>query len=247
MQDVVTGRVFKKRHKINFMPVLSFILIVVFSCILVASLVIKKSNKIFEEKSFFFVSATKSRKQNELASSKDLVETLGGAGYVLENKGNFYLTVNVYSNKTDANEISSSINSAFASSEIVELKSSALSKQKQILIRQNEAILNFIKFYDKFIDDFLEMELNYLAGKITSSNLTKEIISKKLILQEYETKFCEIEQTDIVQSAKVVISLVLTHLDNFLLKFFESTKKNSILCLLAVNLAIVRVEMFDYL
>jgi hypothetical protein len=245
LQDYVPFKKVKKNKRLKVLPIFTFLVIFVLSCALIYLVPLQKANQIFNTKTYYLVGLYKSRKKNDAISQKSQVELLGGAGYIFEKNDVFYLISSAYIKKEDASEISSSMSKLYSGAEVVAISSKSSTKQKQIKIRQNEKVLSFCKYIDTFIDFYLDYELQYLAGKVSDSELSKTLISKKLEIEEKIKQFDA--SVELENNAKIVANLILVHIDNFFSNFFELSKKNSTVCLLGVNLAIERVYFFDNL
>ena len=247
MQGYVPQVYLKRKPKLNIKLIVALVL-VIFLCgtVLIISLGKNKSYDVFERTTFYYVSAKSSKKNKDLEHLSSSVKSLGGAGITIKHKENYYMIVNVYLDKSDAEEIAASIKSQFVDSEVVEVKIDSISKQNKSEIKSNSELKRFFKLFNNMIQDIQNTQMMYLSGEITESELCKEIINYKMKLEDSKVMLKEIE-TSVSKLVQEYQNMLSIYFEKFFNEFFGCIKKHSILCDFVVNLTIVKTNLFDNL
>lgn len=238
---------FKERSKLKkfgVMSILSGALILIFSCFLVVSICKDKKDKFFKEKPYFLLICCESEKQSATKKDVEKIKNLGGAGNVFEYQNKFGVIINVYKSKEESESVRE-LTKASIASQTLEVKTKSPSKQKKLEIKKNSKVMGFCLKFDGFVDEMMQSCLNLLAGSVSETEFCKELIRKKLEFDQISSGFdMEIE---LESNAKIVSSLVLIYINNFLMDYFDSLNKNHLISQFCTNLVLVRVELFNNL
>ena len=249
LQDYVPyifSRERQKENKKRVMAVLLSIIFVVLILVIVISLVLKpKNDKYFKEISFYFVYTDKSPKQTVVSAKQDQIKSLGGSGEILHHDEQFFLIANVYFSSAEANEIISNISSNFTNSGVVKITKKLKKSQKRVL-KDNESALEFFMFLYNFVYGIQDNAMKYIAGSISESRLCTKIMGKKLELEGLINKHKNPDD-ELSKYIFSVENIFLLHLNRFLDEFFTTTKKQSALAQLVVNLVLAQGDLYDNL
>lgn len=232
----------KLQIKSIFMIVLFFSLTIT---ILVCLGISRKANKCFDKQTFHFVYTQKNKVKTD-KNQIDLLKSVGGAGVVYFHKENFHLLANFYLKKDDANEIKDGMIQNFENSGILQLEVKTLSRSLQNKIKSNENAYLFFKKLYKFFEKFENLNMQYISGEVSEGKLVSTLIAEKL---EFETIAKEFDSGDekLFLDLKTYLNMVVLHFESFFNEFFSSTKKQSLVCMLGVNIALTKVELFNNL
>ncbi|MBQ8424804.1 MAG: hypothetical protein IJX17_02130 [Clostridia bacterium] len=245
MQDLLTHKNHKKRVIIIISIASSFIFL--FSMIMVSFFAYSKNKrKYFEEKKLYLVYACKSLKKSEVSVNQKKIKDLGGAGNIYKNKDFYYLIVSVYTNKKDAEEIKNNVKNNFKEADVLTLNIKKYSRKDIDLLKTNSNCINFIKIVDAFNEEFIEKQLLFLSGLITVRDISTFLIEKRIKVETFINNFNSKDEP-LFEKVFIYENMALMYLTNFLDKFFESTKKDSLICDIAVNMAILQFEMSNNL
>lgn len=236
-----------RRRKIKLISVISFILIAILIVFLIFLIPKQKSEKYFKQKSYYFVYVAKQQKANSFSEMQDLLVSLGGAGVIYNNSDNYYLLVNVYFDEDDANEIKNNIEGTFEQADFIEIKTKEISSKKKNLIKENEYVFDLVKFLYDFLEFYEGFSLSYLSGNLTDSKFCAGLIEKRLELEQIIKNISDNNSSVLDGNAMTCGELLLIHFNNFFNNFFDSSKKESLVCALGVNMVIERIELFDNL
>ena len=233
----------KLQIKSVFMACLFFLILLTVSITLGAS---RKTNKCFEKQSYHFVYA-QNNKQILDKTEQDLVKSLGGAGIYYFYKEHHYLIVNVYLSKDDANEIKNGMAENFPNSGTITLEVKDIPKKIQSKIKDNLSYYKFFKYFHELIESFQELNMNYIAGKITQGKLMSSIITMQLDCKTIISEFENPENEELFNNIKTYANMCKIHFENFFDEFYQSTKKQALVCALGVNLALTKIDLFNNL
>lgn len=223
-----------------------FLFFILTLSILVCLGVSRKKNKCFDKVSYHFVFVQKNRIQTN-KDEQDLVKSLGGAGIYYFHKENYLLIANVYHSSDDAKEIKNGMLENFENADVLTLEAPAINRKTQNIIKDNLSYYKFFKYLQMAIQNFEVLNMNYLSGEITQGKLMSELISKKLELETIVNEFENPQKEDLFENIKTYANMFLIHFDNFFNEFYQSTKKQSLVCSLCVNFALTKVDLFDNL
>lgn len=243
MQDLVTHNFSKRRGT-------SVIVLVIIAIFGIASLccvaMFKKEKDYFSEKKIYVVYVKKSLKQNDLSVLQRDLKILGGAGEIFKYKENYNLLSSVYREKSDADEVVKNISTTFKEADYLTLTIKKVSKSNRNLINSNKQQLDFFKLVNSFNRDFIEKQMLYLSGLVSNREISLYLIEQKIKIEKI-LDYTEIEENKLSDKLSIYQNTMQLYIKNFLDNFFESTKKNSLVCELAVNMALLQYEMTNNL
>lgn len=238
----------KKSQKNKIKSVFVVILtIFVFMFLFVFLVAMKKKIVCFEKQDFYLVSAYQSKKESLCLEKKDLVKDLGGAGVICFVKERYHLIVNAYLSKDDADEVAEKTKETFEETEVIKLSAKEISKKNAERFRKETTAYQFFKKKQAFFKDFLELEMKYLKGDISNGQMISQLISKKL---EFETLLKDIESFNKKEGFLILrdgLNAFVLEFEKLFDSFFESRKKQSLICEFYVNLVKVNVQMCEKL
>ncbi len=232
----------KNRIKSVISTILIFLFAVVSSVVLVSE---KKKLRAFDERVFYFVSASSSRNESLLDEKKELLKNLGGANVVKSHKGLVHLLANVYLEQESAGEIKSNISGYFADASILKIKSKRVSTKGIKKIKDIPGLEEFIKYLYKVSIEFHELQMAYLSGEKNESDFLSDMVDKRINL---EKKMLSIEKTS--ELAKKVVShseAICLKMTSFLNGLAISKHKQNYVCNYFVGFCLDYVELFDCL
>ena len=232
MQYSVTLAKRRKSKNNLFLKVVIVALLMIISVIMGISLYLNsKQNIEFDEKSFYLVSAAKSKNLKEIEDMKESAQKLGGAGKVYLKDGVYYLILNAYLDLDIANEI--------------------IDKNREIykkrIIKNHDLFMEYLKNYKKYINEVSILMLDYLAGNIAENKLASKMLSIKFDFDDFNLKIAKFEDSEINNLLKNNINLAINYFSVFFNSFFAGDKNNSVICEFFVNFVLLRVEFFNNL
>lgn len=243
MQGLVTRFNFTNflKKKILWLMLIIFILFIIL--IVIVGLKTKDREELcFNEKKLYIVYVDKNLKQSEVLKNQKRIKSLGGAGEVLFYKDLYYLVTSVYLYKNDAMEVVSNINKDFEKSDILSLTVKKIPREKKNIIKKNQECLKFFKLIDEFNMEFNEQHIMFLAGKINLTTLSNKIIEYKIKLDEIIKNYVT-NDSEFYNKILTYEHTCLLYFNNFLNVFFESTKKDCLVCEFAYNMSLLQFEM----
>lgn len=247
MQDYVP---YKRRRKgliIQIKSVIALILFFIFVFMILTCLgVSRKNNKCFDKSSFSFVYVQKTKKMLD-ETEKDLVKGLGGAGIFYFFKEHHYLIANVYLKLDDAKEVAGGMVDSFENAGVLTIETKRLSRLLQQKIKSNLSYYRFFKYLYEFSEKFEELNLNYISGELSQGKLMSELIEINLEFETIVNEFENENNESVFSDIKTYANMILIHFDNFFDEFYQSTKKQALVCALGVNVALTKVDLFDNL
>lgn len=227
--------------------VITVILFFIFLAVVFACLVsFKKVEKCYERQVFYVVYIEKNRRKID-EDKKELIKKLGGAGSVLFFKEEYFLVANVYLNEADATEIKENLKESFSGAGVVKLEAKAINKKTASHIAQNLSYSRFFERYYKFINDFEQVQIEYLKGEIGDGDFSSKLLKTKLEFQDLIDLFENPKNEKIFEDITTYANMLVNYFDEFFNKFFQSGKKESLICELKFNFARLKVDMFNNL
>ncbi len=247
MQYYVPYKPVKKVSKVQIKSVIAvFLFFILFLSVLIGLGVSRKQNKCFDRFVYNFVYVQKTRTDSN-KTEKDNLKNMGGAGVFLFHKQHYLLVANVYTKLDDANEIKNGMIETFEKADVLTLEINPLPRKLQNKIRQNDTFYKYFKFLLNISKDIEQLNMNYVTGKKGQGKVMSEILARKLELESIIKEFVITEEEKLFEDIKTYANMHLLHFENFFNDFYGSTKKQSLLCELCVNLALTRVDLFDNL
>lgn len=237
------GTLTKKILKISLLVI--FVLIIFAVAFLYFFLKNKKDNFYFDRE-VYIVFSDKDTNQIKLKDSQDLVKNLGGSGEIYCNDGVYYLTLSVYESLEDAESVKENVSQIFQNVDILKLKIKPLSRALKKEVAKNNDLFNFLVFNKRFISEIVNYQIKYLAGQITDKNIISFFIDCKMKIDDFIKVFNQ-KETEIQKLTNKVCNEMMLYIDNFLANFFESSKKNSLVTSLAVNIVTSYLEYMNNL
>ena len=247
MQDLVTVKKVKRKKKVNWISVATFFVVLFLIIALIVTVPERQRDKNFEEVSYYFVYACKSPKENTLSSNKTLLKSLGGGGNIYFFRNQYYLLVNVYLSKEDADDVKEGIKSTFADAGVISIKSKEPSVKKIQTYKKQVEIFSFVQFLFKFTKEFSNEQLKYISGKTTDADFAQFVLARYMKMKEIKNNLSKAEKTGEVECVFNYINQCEFCFDEFFDVFFQSQKKKSLVCEFYINIIFCRVEMFDNL
>lgn len=244
MQISVTRNKLKNSTKTKIKSVIKVILIFLFAISSSAVLiVIKKKNLLFDEREIYFVSVASSKKESELETKSELLKNLGGANVIYNKEGAFYLIANVYLDLSDAEEIKSNLSAYFPESQVLKIKTKAVTRGNKKEIKSTSAEDVFRYIY-KLSKSFQDLQMGYLAGAIKESELISSIVKNRLELENLTKVNAESELAKLIVGFGEMFCLQMS---NFLTNYSITKSKQNYVCNYFVGFYINFIEMYDCL
>lgn len=248
MQYSVTPAKRRKNKNNLFLKVLIVALLMIISVIMGISLYLNsKQNIEYNEKSFYLVSAAKSKNLKEIEDMKESAQKLGGAGKVYLKDGVYYLILNAYLDLDIANEIIDKNREIYKNAEIIEIKTKKISNRSKRFLKNHDLFMEYLKIYKKYINEVSILMLDYLAGNITENKLASKMLSIKFDFDDFNLKIAKFEDSEINNLLKNNINLAINYFSVFFNSFFAGDKNNSVICEFFVNFVLLMVEFFNNL
>lgn len=122
----------------------------------------------FNQQTFFFLVLEKTKLKNNVDFLQTKVQSSGGAGFVLNEDGEFKIVGFAYKNKLAAEGVLSNISSDF-NPEIIEKTVPAIKRKVQLKISSEPQILEAFKFAKNVIDNFYDNIVLYSKSKISDA------------------------------------------------------------------------------
>lgn len=244
MQERVTLKNQNSFKKVTFI-ILIIIMIVTIFCVGIILIFKKKSPKCFDETSYYFVYTHKANKQSMLSNHIDSLKNSGGAAVIHFYREDYYLIVSVYKTKAEAEEVQNNIKSNFPESGVLTLKTKKTSKKVKKEIKKDSVSLKLVEDFHMLCDNLITMSIEYLSGNMSQNQFLLELLKTKLDIEENLKKF-----NPKIESSKQIfnhLQLCKLQLDDFFNRFFESTKRESMICEITVNLNLLRIELSNNL
>lgn len=245
MQISVTDKKLKNKRKSKLKSAINLILIFLFAFISSAVLiVVKKKNLAFDEREIYFVSVASSKKESELATKSELLKNLGGSNLIYHRNNSFFLIANVYLNLADAEEIKANLISYFPETEVLKVKTKAVSKKSRKEIKGSE-FEKMIKYLFKLSKQFQNIQMGYLSGKMNEGELVSSLVRSRLELEKLA--FSCTEQGEAGSVIKGFVEIFTLQMSNFLTGFSISGSKQNYVCNYFVGFYMNFIEMYDCL
>lgn len=183
-----------------------------------------------------------------LESTQDLVKKLGGAGVVYKYHNTYHLVTSFYLDVREAKEIATGLAESYQNAGILTLKVDKISRSARNTVSNNHYALEFLKNLYHLTNDMQEDSMKYLSGNLAESDLCRNLLKEKLKFQELLENISEIKSEDtIFESLYESNARLLEYIDSFFDRFYQSSKKRSLVCELGLNIAIEYFELFNNL
>lgn len=230
----------KMRIKSMISMILFFLMLVLILGLLIVS---RKKENLYAGQTYYFIYTNKSKNNLSLQSEKELVKNLGGAGVLYLYKKEYYLICNVYFDKEEAEEIKTGLVNNFANSGIIEIQTKTLKNKKAI--KSNDNAKRLLSFAKENLNFLYDIEMNLISGKISEGKCGAKILANK---QDYENLIELQDSCDVVvQNLCSYSRLMVLQLNNFLNDFYVKNNKQSLLCEMVVNYALIFLDMWNNL
>lgn len=240
----MTRNKLKNSTKTKIKSVIKVILIFLFAISSSAVLiVIKKKNLLFDEREIYFVSVASSKKESELETKSELLKNLGGANVIYNKDNTFYLIANVYLDLSDAEEIKSNLSAYFPESQVLKIKTKAVTRGNKKEIKSTSAEDVFRYIY-KLSKSFQDLQMAYLSGTIKESELISTVVKNRLDLENLSKVNVESELAKLIVGFGEMFCLQMS---NFLTNFSITKSKQNYVCNYFVGFYINFIEMYDCL
>lgn len=248
MQGYVPYVKVKKKKKRLLVPLI-FILVVVIIVFVTLLFYLRpnKKHSYLDSMNLYFVYVDESKTTHGLKVEQDVVKSLGGAGIIYEHNNLYYLITSVYLNKSQAEEVKNNLSKNYENSGVFAVTTKKLSKKKKNLIISDFEINEQVKFLNEFIKSLDESYIKNIAGEISESKFISFLMSNKLKLENNINKLKEKVDEEISKTIFENANMCLLYTENFFDSYFQSNKKHSLICELAVELTISMYELFDNL
>lgn len=242
----VRARRKKKQYIVPLIFLLVTILVITTIIVMVSNK--NKKNKIFESTHLYYVYVESSTTTHSLKVKQEVVKSLGGAGKIFEHKNMYYLLTSVYQSKSSAEEVKKNLSQNFENCGILEIETKKISSKNKNLILNNIEILEYLKYIQNFNKELNNNYIKYLSGEMSESKFVSFLLTNKLSINEKIKNLSDIkEKNNLLDHFNNNVNMNLFYIENFLDNFFQSSKKQSLVCELALNISMQLCEMFDNL
>ena len=244
MQERVT---LKKQNSLKKVTCITLVVVMIVTIFCIATILVlkRKSPKCFDEMTYYFVYTQKANKQSLLSSQVDSLKGNGGAAVIHFYKEDYYLLVSVYKTKAEAEEVQNNIKNIYPESGVLALKTKKTNKKVKKVIKGDELGLKSIEKFYYLCDTLMIASMSYLSGNLSQNQFLVDLLKIKLEIEDNLKKY-----NPETESGKQIYNHLLLcklQLDDFFNKFFESTKKESKICEITVNLNLLRLELSNNL
>lgn len=241
----------KSKNKYKFFKIfILFVLVVLLIFVVFMGFYLSsKRNRIFKEKTYYFVCAQKSKGIKELENMQDGVKNLGGAGKIYKKDNYNYLMIYVYDDGEFANSVVLQNKEVYANGIVLELKTNKINSKTKKLISSNDTYYKYVKKLNNDVENILKLSLNYLSGNINENSMCSKILTIKFELDDLNDLFKneKFDEEKICNHIKNYINLEILYFASFFDDFIGSEKKSSILCEFAINLTLLYIDFFNNL
>jgi len=244
MQDCVTHTFKKSKRKqrlnaVIFAVVFFFLIFLIFSILIIS----KRSNILFEPRTFFVVAVFKNKDKSLLAETQSEVKSLGGAGVFVKKDNHYYLAAGIYLNKFDAKSVCDGMIGIYAESEVIELHCKGISRSFQNQIKQNDVAFELLKFLNNHLESLQQDVFDFAKGETSEGKFMSKIIADKIELEKLISRQNNDELKLLKDYSKVVAELF----DTFVNKFYVSDKQNSLCYEFMTNFYLTYFELCENL
>ena len=248
MQGYVPYVIHRKTNKRLIKSIFTAVFIIFLIVFLFVFLVsLKKQSVCFESQTFYFVYADKAKNEAPILAQQDRVKSLGGSGVIYKKNNTNYLLINCYLIEDDVKDVKNRVSTEFANSDTLKITVKAISKNVQKEVRESQGYYKFFNFKREFFQFFLDKEMEYIKGNLSDGKFISWIISKRLELNSIKEEFIKDSKIESFMVINQFADVFVLHFDNLLNKFFESTKKQSLICEFYCNLVLTNADMCDNL
>ena len=157
----------------------------------------------------------------------------------------------IYLSNSDADSVKSKIKTNYTNADKLTLTIKKIDKKTRNAISSSPLLLNFFTIQNELFSELVDKQILYLSGSITTREVSSYILEKKLELEtikgnmksEFESLSKSSKEPEnlsylVYKKSLLSLNLYLLYFNNFLSKFFESSKKDSLICELAINFAL---------
>lgn len=203
----------------------------------------RKKENLYAGQTYYFVYTSKSKNNLSLQTERETVKSLGGAGVLYLYKKEYYLICNVYFDKEEAEEIKTNLLNNFSNSGILEIQTKTL-KNKNV-IKKDDNAKRLLSFAKENLHLFYDIEIDFISENISEGKCGAKILANK---QNYENLITlQDSQNVVIQNLCSYSRLMVLQLNNFLNDFYVKNNKQSLVCEMVVNYALIFLDMWNNL
>ena len=246
LQVTMTYHNARKKHHGRIKSIVSSILILLFAFVSSVVLIVeKKKYKAYDERIFYFVSVASNKNSKLLEEKKELLKNLGGANVVISHKGISHLIASCYLDLESANEIKDNMLEYFPETEILKMRIKRVSTKGIKAVKSIVGGDEFVKFLFKLSNEFEELQMGYLTGKLSEGQFLSALIDKKINLEKTMGNIDK--SSDLAQKIVGFGEIMLLSLSNFLNGLTIARHKQNYVCNYFVGFYLNYVELFECL
>ncbi len=248
MQEMVTLKGRKKRRQNVCLIALISVFVVIFIFIIFFGLFLEaKQIKVFKEQSFYLVCANNSRNLKDLENIQDEIKKFGGAGKIYKKELNYFLIINMYLEKEQAENVLINNKQSYENASILEIKTKKVSKKSIKKIRNNQFNFKFIKVLSNSIQEISKLSLKYINSEISENELCSKLLAYKFELETLNDELKKLEPSEVNDLVQNYSQLLIMYFDSYFNNFFGSDKKVSVLIDFVVSIGLLKVDFFNNL
>ena len=227
----------------------SVIITILFFIICVTLFVVMFSLKKKEDKFlptyYYFVYVGKYKKQSMLFTQKEGVKKNGWASVIYKHKNYYYLLLNVYTEKSEADAIASELEDLFSNVSVVRISTSKISKNIKNTILKDFEVKNALKYLEEYINHITQYLKNCLSSEVLVSDIISEIVNYKLMLNGLKSRLVN-SQSYLGGVISSYIDRYLNIFDDFLHKFYtQANNRRHLICKISIELILTKIEMIN--
>lgn len=223
--------------------ILFFVFLIIMFCCLVF---LKKIEKVYDKQTFYVVYVDKSRKKQP-SDKVSLLKNLGGASEIIFHKDYYYLCASYYLSENDASQVVESMSQTYVEAGILKLEAKNISKKTIQKISANISYERYFKYMYQIFDEYYKIAMGYMSGSFTDSEILQKLYKKRLELVEIIENLENKQNEKIFNDIKTYAKYTLTCFDDLTKDFYQSTKKEHLICLLGIRLVEIKVDLFNNL
>lgn len=206
-----------------------------------------KHKKNFKQSTFYFVCATKSKKYKNIEAKQEDVKKLGGAGKIYQKDKFYYLVLSVYDDFESANQVADLNKEIYPEIEVLEIKTEKIATKEQFNVKNNEKLYQFFKLSRSSVFDMIGLVVDRLSGDLSENKFCSCVLKSKFEFEDCKQNVEKIEDAELKNLLNSNISLMIMYHDAFLNSYFDSDKKNSVVCDFVVSLVLVYIDFINNL
>lgn len=242
----MTSKKYKINNKSRIKSIVSSILIFLFAIVSSAILItVRKKNIIYDERIFYLVSATSEHRESLLEPKKELLKNLGSANVVYKQGDNCHLIVNIYLDFESAEEIKNNLTKYFSEAQVLKVKSKKITRNSIRKIKESLESEKMVKRLYVLTKEYQDLEMNYLAGKISESQFINDLVDVKLELGKLTDQI--VSKEDYHQKIRDKVEMFVTKLTNFLAGIDIARSKQNYICNYFVSFYLDYLEFYESL